>query len=113
MDSSFGPVERQGFVEHLAGNIGHTLSAYVKLRMETIIDDGRICCVEWEQLVTKAGREEAGRISQAGISFYERDESGRIWSVRIIDYAYAEKEIDWTTARKPRAEAEAMNYLGK
>lgn len=107
----FGPQDRQKFTEHLSRDIGHTLSTYVRLRMETIIDDGRTCCVEWEQLVTKAGREERGRISQAGISFYERDEAGRICSVRIIDYAYAESKIDWNTARRPRDVAEAMNFL--
>jgi len=109
---AFGPVPREGFVEHLSGGIGKTLSAFVRLRMETIIDDGKTCCVEWEQVVTEAGRKEAGRISQAGISFYELDDTGRIWSVRIIDYAYAEKEIDWSTARLPREEAERLNYEG-
>lgn len=81
------------------------MTTYVKLRIKTIIDDGKICCVEWEQMVTRAGREEKGRISQAGISFYKRDNTGRIWSIRIIDYAFAEKNIDWTTAGKSKKEA--------
>lgn len=105
------PMSREELKEHFSA-INVTLSNYVKLRLETIIDDGCICCVEWEQIVTKAGREERNRLSEAGISFYERDELGRIKSVRIIDYAYQENNIDWTTARLDRETAEKLNYMG-
>ncbi len=88
------------------------LSKYVGLSMETIIDDGVICCVEWEQLVTRAGREERYRLSEPGISFYERAADGWLKSVRIIDYAYTEREIDWSKTSVPRREAERINYLG-
>ena len=106
-------VNLHDFIEPFQKGIGHTLSQRVHLRMETIIDDGRICCVEWEQLVTKLGREQYNRLSQAGISFYELNEEGKIWSVRIIDYANTEKDIDWSTARRTKEEAEAINYIGK
>ena len=88
------------------------LEKYVKLRMETIIDDGKICCVEWEQLVTKAGREERYRLSEPGISFYERAKDGWLKSVRIIDYAYTERDINWEKTATPKEEAERINYLG-
>ncbi len=91
---------------------GFPLEKYVKLRMETIIDDGKICCVEWEQLVTKAGREERNRLSEPGISFYERAKDGYLKSYRIIDYAYTEGMIDWSKAPITKEEAEAINYLG-
>ena len=93
-------------------DINKTLSQYVNIRIETIIDDGKICCIEWEQIVTKAGREEKNRLSEAGVSFYERGEDGRICSIRIIDYAYCEHLIDWSRARVSKEEAEKINYRG-
>ena len=104
------PMNREQLKKHFSG-INYTINHFVKLRIETIIDDGCICCVEWEQLVTKRGREEKNRLSQAGCSFYERDEFGRIKSVRIIDYAYQENNIDWTTARLDRETAEKINII--
>lgn len=93
-------------------DINKTLTKYVFIRVETIIDDGKICCIEWEQLVTPAGRKEKNRLSEAGCSFYERGEDGRIYSIRIIDYAYCEDQIDWSKARKTKEEAEKINYMG-
>lgn len=93
-------------------DINKTLTKYVFIRVETIIDDGKICCIEWEQLVTRAGREEKNRLSEAGCSFYERGEDGRIYSIRIIDYAYCEGQIDWSKARRTKEEAEKINYMG-
>ncbi|MBQ1377583.1 MAG: hypothetical protein IIY77_06405 [Lachnospiraceae bacterium] len=91
---------------------GFPLKEFVGLQMETIIDDGRICCVEWEQVITKRGREERHRLSEPGISFYERAEDGFLKSYRIIDYAYTEENIDWEKAPISREEAEKINYLG-
>lgn len=111
-NEAFGPMPRDQFVKTVMAPISARLSRHIKLRMETIIDDGKICCVEWEQMVTKAGREELNRLSQPGIAFYERDESGRIWSVRVVDYAGSEAFIDWDKACCSREEAEKINYLG-
>ena len=82
------------------------------IRNSDIIDDGKICCIEWEQLVTKRGREERGRLSMPGISFYERAKDGFLKSYRIIDYANLEKYIDWQSCPYTKEEAEAINYLG-
>lgn len=112
-NDQFGPFDREDFVKTVMAPISSRLSRHIKLRMETIIDDGKICCVEWEQLVTKAGREELGRLSQPGIAFYERDDTGRIWSVRVIDYAGSEPHIDWSRACKTKEEAEKINYIGQ
>jgi len=84
---------------------------FVGLQLETITDDGRICCVEWEQVITKRGREERDRLSEPGISFYERAEDGLLKSYRIIDYAYTEAGVDWSKAPVTKEEAERLNYL--
>lgn len=111
-NDAFGPFDREKFVRTVMEPISRRLSRHIRLRMETIIDDGKICCVEWEQLVTRAGREELDRLSQPGIAFYERDHTGRIWSVRVIDYAGSERFIDWNTACKSKEEAQSINYIG-
>lgn len=90
----------------------YNLQDFVQLRMETIIDDGRICCVEWEQLITKRGREERYRLSEPGISFYERAADGWLKSIRIIDYANTERRIDWDNCPYDRETAEKINYMG-
>ena len=87
------------------------LRKFVMLRMETIIDDGKICCVEWEQLITRWGREVRGRLSEPGISFYERAEDGLLKSFRIIDYANTESRIDWSQSPITKEEAEKLNYF--
>ncbi len=90
---------------------GVPLREFVGLQLETIIDDGRICCVEWEQVITKRGREERHRLSEPGISFYERADDGFLKSYRIIDYAYTEGNIDWEKSEWTKEEAEKINYL--
>lgn len=112
-NDAFGPFPREDFVRTVMEPISARLSRHIRIRMETIIDDGKICCVEWEQLVTKAGREELQRLSQPGIAFYERDDTGRIWSMRVIDYAGSEQFIDWDKACVSREAAEQLNYIGK
>lgn len=87
------------------------LSQFVQLRMETIIDDGTTCCVEWEQLVTERGRRERSRLSQPGLSIYERDEEGWLKSIRIIDHAMTERFIPWEKTPHDRTKAENINYL--
>ncbi len=111
LDSSLKPKPREE-VKREFESIKKTLTEYVWIRVETIIDDGCVCCIEWEQLVTPAGRKEKNRLSEAGCSFYERDQNGQICSIRIIDYAYCEDQIDWSRARKTKEEAEKINYMG-
>ncbi len=94
------------------GAKGDPIGAIVGLRMEHFIDDGHICCVEWEQTVTRRGRAERNRLSEPGISFYERAADGRLKSFRIIDYAYTEQYIDWDKAPITKEEAEKINYEG-
>ena len=101
--------ERQAQKDYFAGV---PIGDFVGLQLETIVDDGRICCVEWEQVITKRGREERNRLSEPGISFYERADDGMLKSYRIIDYAYTEGGIDWETCTTPKEEAYRLNYLG-
>ena len=92
------------------------LSTYIprwlQIRVETIIDDGVNCVVEWQHIITKEGREEGGRICQSGISAYERGTDGKLCGIRICDNANCESEIDWATARNPKDLAMRINYLG-
>jgi hypothetical protein len=79
--------------------------------VQTIIDDGVNCVVEWQHIITREGREEGGRICESGISAYERGEDGKLCAIRICDYANCEPEIDWGTARNPENIALEINYL--
>ena len=81
------------------------------MRYETIIDDGVNCTIEWQHVVSRAGREELSRIAIAGISTYERGKSGKLCSIRICDYAGYEKTIDWTKTPVTQAEAQSINFV--
>ena len=81
----------------------------VSMRYETVIDDGRTGVLEWVHVLSERGSKELGRIAMSGIAAYERGESGRLCSVRILDYAWKEKEIDWTKTPVTREEALSMN----
>lgn len=83
----------------------------IMMRYETLIDDGRTCVMEWMHVVSRRGRETFGRISLSCISAYERGEDGRLCSVRIMDYAWKEKEIDWTRTPIPYDEAKEINFV--
>jgi hypothetical protein len=83
----------------------------VAMRYETVIDDGRTAVLEWVHIVSQKGAKELGRIAMSGIAAYERGEDGRLCSVRILDYAWKEKEIDWTRTPLSREEAERVNVL--
>jgi hypothetical protein len=56
------------------------------VRFETISDDGVICAVEWTGVVRAAGLA-SGIPSICGCAMYERDEDGRLASIRINDNA--------------------------
>jgi hypothetical protein len=83
----------------------------VGMRYETIIDDGRTCVIEWVHIVSRAGREERGRIALSGIAAYERDEEGLLCSIRICDYANLERTIDWAKLPFTKEEAQSINFV--
>lgn len=63
------------------------------IRVETIVDDGVNCAVEW----TSIARDSAlvtGIVSQGGMASYERDDDGKFISVRICDNFRYETDID-------------------
>lgn len=68
------------------------------IRFETITDDGRNCMVEWTSIVRKEGLAK-GLVSQAGMVGYERDDQGKLCSLRICDNFKWEHEIDYTMVK--------------
>ena len=93
--------------EHMATYI----PKWVGMRYETIVDDGVNCVIEWQHIVSRAGREEAGRVCISGVSSYERGEDGLLCSIRICDYAGFEKDIDWSKTPLSQEEAYAVNFV--
>ncbi len=83
------------------------------MRYETIIDDGKTCVIEWVHVVSKHGQENFNRISLSCIAAYERGDDGKLFSVRIMDYAGHEKEIDWTKTPIPFEEAKKLHFIEK
>ena len=83
----------------------------VAMRYETIIDDGRTCVIEWVHIVSRAGREELGRVAMSGIAAYERGDDGLLCAIRISDYAGYERTIDWSQLSDSRADAEQINFV--
>ncbi len=83
----------------------------VGMRYETLIDDGVTGVIEWVHVVSDRGREEGGRIAMSGIAAYMRGEDGRLVSIRISDYAWMEKEIDWARAGVSEEAAKAVNAV--
>ena len=85
----------------------------VGMRYETLIDDGITGVIEWVHVISDPGREELGRIAMSGIAAYMRGEDGRLISIRISDYAWCEKEIDWDKAGITEAEARKINAVSE
>ena len=83
----------------------------VAMRYETLTDDGRTCVIEWVHVISRAGREERGRIAMSGIAAYERGDDGLLCSIRISDYAGLEGTIDWSQLPVSREEAEQVNFV--
>lgn len=83
----------------------------VGMRYETLIDDGITGVIEWVHVISDQGREELGRIAMSGIAAYMRGEDGRLVSIRICDYAWMEKEIDWRQAGVTEEEAGKVNAV--
>ena len=89
------------------------IPAKVGMRYETLIDDGITGVIEWVHVISDEGREELGRIAMSGIAAYMRGGDGRLVSIRICDYAWMEKEIDWQAAGITEAEARKINAVGE
>ena len=87
------------------------IPAKVGMRYETLIDDGVTGVIEWVHVISDRGREELGRIAMSGIAAYMRGEDGRLISIRISDYAWMEKEIDWQQAGITKEEAEKVHAV--
>ena len=83
----------------------------VGMRYETLIDDGVTGVIEWVHVISDQGREELGRIAMSGIAAYMRGEDGRLISIRICDYAWMEKEIDWNLTGTTEEEARKVNAV--
>ena len=75
--------------------MGSYIPRKVGMRYETLIDDGVTGVIEWVHVISDQGRE-LGRLAMSGIAAYMRGEDGRLVSIRICDYAWTEKEIDWS-----------------
>ena len=85
---------------------------WLRIRFETVVDDGVTCVIEWVHIITREGREEGGRLCESGVAVYERGEDGRLSGIRICDYAHCESLIDWSQTGVSKAQAESVNYLG-
>lgn len=81
------------------------------MRYETIIDDGKICVIEWVHIVSEFGQANYNRVSLSCISSYERGDAGKLCSIRIMDYAGKEKEINWNKTPIPYSEAHIFNLV--
>lgn len=82
----------EAFVAHYKEITGFIPSQQY-IRFETIVDDGTTCVVEWTSIITKAGLE-AGAVSQAGMAAYDRNEAGKLSSIRICDNLGYEEAIN-------------------
>jgi hypothetical protein len=85
----------------------------VGMRYETLIDDGITGVIEWVHVISDRGREDLGRIAMSGIAAYMRGEDGRLISIRISDYAWMEKEIDWGLTGTTEEEARRVNAVSE
>ena len=90
--------------------MGSYIPFKVGMRYETLIDDGVTGVIEWVHVISDEGRE-LGRIAMSGIAAYMRGEDGRLISIRISDYAWMEKEIDWGQAGIPEEEARKVHAV--
>ena len=85
----------------------------VGMRYETLTDDGVTGVIEWVHVISDPGRDELGRIAMSGIAAYMRGEDGRLISIRICDYAWMEKEIDWSLTGTTEEEARKVNAVSE
>ena len=90
--------------------MGSYIPFKVGMRYETLIDDGVTGVIEWVHVISDQGRE-LGRIAMSGIAADMRGEDGRLISIRISDYAWMEKEIDWEQTGTTEEEARKFNAV--
>ena len=90
--------------------MGSYIPYKVGMRYETLIDDGVTGVIEWVHVISDRGRE-LGRIAMSGIAAYMRGEDGRLVSIRISDYAWMEKEIDWSQTGTTEEAAKKVNAV--
>ena len=90
--------------------MGSYIPYKVGMRYETLIDDGVTGVIEWVHVISDRGRE-LGRIAMSGIAAYMRGEDGRLVSIRISDYAWMEKEIDWSQTGTTEEAAKKVNSV--
>ena len=64
-----------------------------------------------DKVISDKGREEIGRLAMSGIAAYMRGEDGRLISIRICDYAWREKEIDWSKTGTTLEEAQKVHAV--
>lgn len=92
-------------------NMSRYIPSKVAMRYETIIDDGRTCVIEWVHVISRAGREDLGRVAMSGIAAYERGDDGLLCAIRISDYAGFERTIDWGKLDITLEEAQGVNFV--
>ena len=92
-------------------NMSSYIPEKVGMRYETLIDDGVTGVIEWVHVISDKGREESGRLAMSGIAAYMRGEDGRLVSIRICDYAWREKEIDWSKTGTTLEEAKKVHAV--
>jgi len=109
------PIRSQEEMSADAHQFGFHLNTYIPkcvgMRYETLIDDGRTSVIEWTHIVSREGMEEKNRIAMSGISGYTKNDDGYLCSVRILDYAWHESEIDWSKTPITEAEARSINLV--
>ena len=105
------PEKGQDALRRIYTGMASYIPQKVGMRYETLIDDGITGVIEWVHVISDRGREELGRIAMSGIAAYMRGEDGRLISIRISDYAWMEKEIDWDKAGITREEAQKINAV--
>lgn len=99
--------ELRGKFEFMRGYI----PSGVGMRYETITDDNVTCVIEWVHILSDKGLNEIGRIAMSGIAAYERGEDGLLCAIRISDYAFGEKDIDWSKTPISKEEALKINRV--
>ena len=92
-------------------NMASYIPEKVGMRYETLIDDGVTGVIEWVHVISDKGRNEIGRIAMSGIAAYMRGDDGRLISIRICDYAWREKEIDWSMTGTTLEEARKVHAV--
>ena len=92
-------------------NMSSYIPEKVGMRYETLIDDGITGVIEWVHVISDKGRNESGRLAMSGIAAYMRGEDGRLISIRICDYAWREKEIDWSKTGTTLEEAKKVHAV--